>query len=535
MTSALADASGTLPRAAISPRARREQILLAMTSVPLDSRQARIASLILDGSGVMNVEQLASELHLTDRVVRYNLPSVEAHLGRHGLRLQKRRGLGLWLEGDEERRAAARAGLDRSPGPNVLDVDDRRSRILLALLDAAPDHIRSESLEARLGVSRPTVRRDVRGAEPWLEQHRLHLRRQPGVGLSVRGGEVDVRAGILALVLEQVPANALASRAGAAGAAAGGSPEWLAGYLDELDLPTFRAILASELREFEDPDPTMLTATLSLAVLVHRVRNDHHARLGRGRLRSLLDHPVSDTARNIAIAIRNHLAINLDPPEIAFITESLLGFTELTDPRAAPEARVVRLVDGLMAAAAVRLDPALAADELLRTNLIEHLRRLQVRIRYGLPVSNPLQHEVRKRYPDVFDVATSALAALGPMDGGPIPSEEIGFLTMYLAGSIERLRLRQKRRVTVVCPAGMATAWILVSRLLAEFPQLEIAQVVSKAAFEHATDETGTDLVISTVPLEGPPGPVPALVVSPLLEARDVRRLTRLLELPHQG
>jgi hypothetical protein len=80
----------------------------------------------------------------------------------------------------------------------------------------------------------------------------------------------------------------------------------------------------------------------------------------------------------------------------------------------------------------------------------------------------------------------------------------------------------------------MATAWILVSRLLAEFPQLEVVQVVSKAVFELQADEGATDLVISTVPLEGPPAPVPWLVVSPLLEARDVRRLTRLLGLPPQ-
>ena len=62
------------------------------------------------------------------------------------------------------------------------------------------------------------------------------------------------------------------------------------------------------------------------------------------------------------------------------------------------------------------------------------------------------------------------LAEVGAVGGTAIPPEEVGFLTMYLAGSLERQRLRQKIRVTVVCPAGMATAWILVSRLLAEFP-----------------------------------------------------------------
>jgi hypothetical protein len=84
----------------------------------------------------------------------------------------------------------------------------------------------------------------------------------------------------------------------------------------------------------------------------------------------------------------------------------------------------------------------------------------------------------------------------------------------------------------VVCPAGMATAWILVSRLLAEFPQIEVGKVISKTAFEHEIDGVAVDLVISTVPLEGFSGEVPLLIVSPLLSERDVRRLSRLAGLP---
>ena len=500
-----------------------------MSSLPLDSRQAAIARVLLDGAGVASVEDVAAELQLTHRVVRYNLPSVEAYLGEHALHLGKRRGVGVWIDGDARTRATVRRELDSEPGPAVLEAGDRQSRVLLALLDSAPDALRSETLEARLGVSRPTVRRDVRVAETWLEQHRLHLRRLPGVGLAVRGSEVDVRAALLALVLERVPANVLAARALGTSAQVPDGISGLAPYLVELDLPTFRAILRTELRDYDDRDPTMLMATLSLAILASRVRANHPARLVRGRLRSLMDHPVSDAATRIAEAVGERIGVRLGPPETAAITESLLGFVELTDARAVPEAHLVAMIDQLVSDAAGRLHPSLGDDAQLRANLTEHLRRLHVRLRYGLPVSNPLQHEVRKRYPDVYDIAAQILADLGELDGAAIPVEEVGFLTMYLAGALERLQLRQKIQVTVVCPAGMATAWILVSRLLAEFPQLEVVQVVSKTAFERETGDITTDLVVSTVPLDGLTG-VPWIVVSPLLQERDVRRLARLVD-----
>ena len=503
-----------------------------MTTLPLDTRQASIARALLKRTGTASVDTIASSLHLTDRMVRYDLPAIEAWLTARGLRLVRQRGVGVRVDGDRTMRAAVAEELDTAPGPVVLEPEDRQSAVLLALLQAAPEAVRSGALEARLGVSGPTIRRDVRVAETWLEQHRLHLRRLPGVGIGVRGSEVDVRAAILALLLERVPVEVLSGEHVAA-ARATSVPTGLAGFIAGLDLPTYRRVLARELPDVDDRDPTLVTATVGLAILIDRLRVDRPARLVRGRLRSLLDHPVTDDARRIAAAVSAETGIAIGSTEIAAITESLLGFVELGDPTAPPQATILAAVDRLVTAAAARLDPSLAGDELLRANLTEHLRRLAVRLRYGLPVSNPLQHEVRKRYPDVYEAARTILHELRSLDGSAIPVDEVGFLTMYLAGSLERLRLRPKVRITVVCPAGMATVWILVSRLLSEFPQVEVSQVVSKTAYERAPGNVTSDFIVSTVQLDVTPD-VPTLVVSPLLQEGDVRRLARMLGLPAQ-
>jgi transcriptional antiterminator len=504
------------------------------TPLPLDSRQSRIARRLLETIGPASVDDLADELKLTDRMVRYNLASVETVLVDHGLRLARRPGVGIWIEGPPPARADLLAALDRSTGPAVLDSADRRGRILLDLLIASPDPVRSEALEERLGVSRPTIRRDMREAEGWLEQHRLHLRRMPGRGIAVGGSEVDLRGGLLAIVLEIVPQQVLEQRARAVADSgvpvAGGSPADgdLEGFLQRLDLSTFRAILADELRDLDDHDPTVTTAALFLAIAAFRIQAGRAVRLGGGRLRSLLDHPASASAARISAAVERAAGIGLGRMEVAAITESLLGLTQLVDVAARPEAIDVRYIDRIIAAAARRLHPSLAADEQLRTSLSEHVRRLHVRLRFGLPVSNPLQQEVRKRYPDVYRAAADILEEVGPVAGSDMPVEEIGLLTMYLAGSLERHRLRPKVRVTVVCPAGMATAWILVSRLVAEFPQIEVIRVVSQSAFETEPGEE-PDLVVSTITLDEQALPMNSIVVSPLLREADVRRLGRVL------
>ena len=504
--------------------------------VPLDSRQASIARLLLTGTQPATVEAIGTELKLTSRVVRYNLASIETFLRPEGLRVMRRRGVGVWVSGNEDRRRAILTSLAAAAGPRVLDRDDRKLRVLAALLDAAPRPIHIADLEVDLGASRPTVRRDVRAAEVWLEGHHLHIRRMPGVGIAVRGSEIDIRKGLLSLILDAVGAEELSLEKGHAENAQPpahvAAAQGLAGFASQLDLPTHRAILTEQLLEPDDNGPMAMVATLYLAIVSRRVRAGHYAELQSGQLRSLIDHPVAAAAARIAAAVEKKADLVLGEADVAAITEFLLGFVELVDASLATQADDQIVIDRLVAAAAARLHPSLADDVQLRRSLGEHLRRLRVRLRYGLPVSNPLDEEVRQRYPDVYRAASDIVAALNPVGDAVVPHEEIGFLTMYLAGSLERNRLRPKLRIAVVCPAGMATAWILVSRLSAEFPQVEITRVISMTASDKEVDVGATDLVVSTVPLDGVHGDIQSVVVSPLLREHDLRRLSRFLGEP---
>jgi mannitol operon transcriptional antiterminator len=501
--------------------------------VPLDSRQARITRHLLAETGPRSVEEIATALRLTTRVVRYNLPSIETYLRSGGLKVVRRRGVGIWLEGDDARRSAIRSTLDDDAGPQVLNVDDRKLRAIAALLDRAPEPLHLAELEVELGTSRPTVRRDVRAAEAWLEEHHLHLRHLPGVGLVVRGTEIDVRKGLLALVLEAVPPEILLNDASgdAANVTLEDRSEGAGRLMAGLDLSAYRRILLDQLRELDENEPITIVATIYLAIVARRIQASRTAAFHSGQLRSLIDHPLADVASRIAAAMEKTGNLVVGEPDIAAITEFLLGFAEVDGNAASTDDEVSEPIDRLVTAAADRLHPSLADDDQLRKSLAEHFRRLRLRLRYGLPVSNPLMQEVRERYPDVYQVAEEIVAEVSPLGEAAVPLDEIGFLTMYLAGSLERNRLRPKIRVTVVCPAGMATAWILVSRLLAVFPQVEVIRVVSKTVFERGPDDVPTDVVVSTIPV-GDEFDRPSVVVSPLLRERDIRRLSRLLGEP---
>src|SRR6267378_8413736 len=192
--------------------------------LPLDSRQARITRLLLADKKPATLDAIAAQLNLTTRIVRYNLPPVVSYLRSAGMEVVRRRGVGIWVAGDDNRRRQTLTGLDPTTAPRVLAAEDRKLRALITLLDASPDAVELGDLGVELGASRPTVRRDVRATETWLEEHHLHLQRLPGVGVVVRGGEIEIRKALLALILESLPAETLADatrRDGGSGIARG--------------------------------------------------------------------------------------------------------------------------------------------------------------------------------------------------------------------------------------------------------------------------------------------------------------------------
>lgn len=497
-------------------------------SVSLDSRQVRIAQWLLNQREPQSTAVLAADLGLSQRVIRYRLAGVERYLQEHDLQLVKRRGVGLTVEGEPEAKAGARAQLADATvaAPRVFARDERLDLLRATLLAASPEAVTLEHLHEVLDVSQTSARRDTKLVEPWFEQHNLVLARKPGAGVSVAGTEIAVRRALLKLLLEAVPADAIR--------------QVIRHGYDESDLIKVR--VSSGLRDFlrkmslRECDRVVAASELALgasdlelplhlAITAARIRDGRSAALDPGLYRSLIDHPVSATASGIATSMRHFLDIEVDDQEIAALTEFLLGLVSLEQSESNESTIGDSLVDDIMAIAAERLHPALVDDAELRRGIRQHLERLQVRLKYSLPVHNPLLAEVANRYPDVHATAQIIATRISSDLDQPLPQDEVGFLTMYLSGSMERTHLWPQRRAVIVCPSGMATVWILVSRIQAEFPELEIVDVVAASGFGESTADS--DLVISTVEL--PEQEMPVAIVSALLTPEDVRSISRLL------
>jgi mannitol/fructose-specific phosphotransferase system IIA component (Ntr-type)/galactitol-specific phosphotransferase system IIB component len=108
--------------------------------------------------------------------------------------------------------------------------------------------------------------------------------------------------------------------------------------------------------------------------------------------------------------------------------------------------------------------------------------------------------------------------------GITMPEEEIGYICLHLAASVERNK--NPLKALIVCASGIGTSQIISARLERSFKQIDIVDVISTIELKHRKIDD-VDIVISTVPVEASK---PVLMISPLLTQNDIRRIELFIE-----
>ena len=267
---------------------------------PLDSRVIRIVRWLLSQTEPRATAELARDLGLSQRIIRYRLGPVENYLENFGATLERRRGSGILVVADSAVRNVIVDDLNsRSDSPRVYAPEERSRLMIAGLLWAFPGLTSLDELQGDLGVSKTSARRDLQLCEPWLERNGLPVLRRPGRGVGVVGSERRIRQVMVQLLLEALPRGLLQayvrSDVGEPEALAGRVPVGLRERLDVLPIgPIAAMVRASPLAGRLATDQGEVVFVLYLAVSVARVQQGHHVEMEAGLQRLVMEHPVAD-------------------------------------------------------------------------------------------------------------------------------------------------------------------------------------------------------------------------------------------------
>ncbi|MDP2858446.1 MAG: BglG family transcription antiterminator [Bacillota bacterium] len=466
-------------------------------------------------------------------MVRYQLEDAEQWLEQRGARLERRPGKGIWIV----YRSASREGLlQELAAPQELEnklAENERLRLmrLTFLAEARPQT--SQGLGDYLGVSKTTVAKDLKRAREWFSKHGLYLKGTPGVGLNLVGDEMSWRKAMADAIVEGGTEQDFIRlfrqvQLGRDQALFAGG---LLHALSDVDLHAVYNALASLERSmnlsFTDAARTSLM--IHLAVTAKRLRVGRPVHISPQQTEYLRSKREYGQAKRFAETLTAERAIEIPDSEVAFITMHILGTktrdetgTERFEPDPDLPGFDPKSVARKIAAVAEALLDQSISDEHLVSGLATHLTPVFYRLRFGLPIRNPMLEEIKARHKRVYDVAAVASEQFLLTAGMTLPEEEIGFVAMHIGAALERSREQRERpRIFVVCASGVSSASMLASRLRSEFPELDVSRTMSLAELQASTD--AADLIISSVPVDSKS--TPSVVVSPLLPEEDIERI----------
>jgi len=507
----------------------------------LDTRSRDVLMVLLKTRNPISARQIADQLEITPRMIRASLDTIQAWLEARDASLIRKQNSGIQIQATP---VQVRQLIDELSNQKkyflYLSPAERINILVLMLLCKTEASLLPEKIMTTLGISQPTLFKDAVKARKWLERFSLALVYKAHSGFEVQGSEVNWREAMVHLYLTKLGVIPLLTTSNASdsqqeiqlGMNLDLQSTMLTETLKSLDLKSAHnfVIQLEDILHQRFVDVAFVRLVCHLALAVFRSSQNKFVDLPNDVQDDLR---VGDKARAIERLLTSS-PFYLVPSESKFCLHQVLGAKiqySIIDILQSRHVQIEQLdtqeiVQQIIDAASLYLHPSLKVDQQLIRALSMHIQVAKNRLEFNLPIENPLKESVEAQFPYIVNVVNKSVATFENRVNKPIPAEEIAYITMHLAAAMERLHpyVGRKRKVWIVCAEGTATAWLLVARLQAEFPEIVVDEVSSVLEItQNPPLASQVDLVLTTLPLVIPH--VLTLEVNPLLTPDDRVRI----------
>ncbi len=515
----------------------------------MNQRTADILQELLRTADFQTIGSLAERLEVSGKTVSREIATVEAVLVPYGLTLQKKKGQGIRLVGSTAQKEQLREEL-AGKETKAFTPEERRSIIVSRLLPES-EPVKLFALAQTLHVTDGTISNDLDKLEGWFRRHGLALVRRPGLGVYVEGGEQAIRQAIVEYIYDHIEEGELLELVHESlvpresGKAADRASRYLLDLVDKEIIYRLEHLIrqAEQRLEHQLSEQAFIGLIVHLALAVQRIRKQERIEMSPEYLVSLKETKEFAVASRIGADIAKEFDIPVTDGELGYITMHLLGARSRYRYQAVPGAVVdnfhlVRIAKSIMKAAERQTGYPICRNSELLSGLVNHLGPSLRRLQMKMEIRNPLLSDMQTRFPELMELARTAVQDTEQELGLHFPDSEIAYIAMHLSAALSDCLMKQQRtyRTIVSCPTGMGTSRLLASRLREHYENLRIIDTVSTLELTPSfLDAQDADLVVSTVPVpDAKKASVPVIVVSALLDAGDIRHiddeLTRLSE-----
>lgn len=508
----------------------------------INSRQEKLIRFLLLKTHPITVKELANELKVSTRTVQREFKTINLLLSDFDLKLMKKLGVGVKIEGSEEGRNKLYELLAEAEADVIYTPKERQQGLICELLlNREPAKLFTFSNKYK--VTEATISHDLDRIEEWLRSFDVNLIRKPGLGVYVSGTEKQIRMAAAQIFhlgisiekwLEIIYSPNESSNNGLLSLTQNNP------LLNSVHIPDViyvEKVLREEIatqNEIEPSDRDYVNLIVHLSLTIDRIRHGEFV-LEDEDMTKFINVDYYPLACKIAKKIESYITIKIPEVEVAYIAMHLYGIRLISGDNVDVDSfywlelarSFVKVIEG-------KLSVNLSRDQTLIDGLVTHLIPAITRLKLGLQIHNPMLEYIEEHFTNVFFACKEGCKQITVKTGYEIPDSEVGYLATHIGASLLRIKENEGRQVNVVvvCASGFGTSRFLASKLKLEFPNLQIVDIVSVSKLQEWLEINNKDhtisFVLSTVALPSSLS-LKIVIVNPFLPERDLQLIQETL------
>ena len=437
------------------------------------------------------IDFLTETFHVSDRTVRNDIVVINDYLAKFQSEILLQRNKGYFIENKEVLRPIYDS-LIRNSQTNV-STETLENRIFLTtvFLLNANTYVSMDDLCAYIYVSSSTMVTYLNTIKKQMQPFYIKIVSKSNLGYKIVGTEQDIRSYIFEVLVSK------------------NHPDYVASFTDfestlfnEVNLPDLYDIVLFFFppTQYKFNDYYRKNMVIKTAIMIKRIIEGHTI--------SIEENEYSyDYANSIVINMITELEdlyqIIIDDANIRWLVSQI--FLELISQSSVQSIysteKFEQIVNALIQQISFNFGLDLSEDFVLQDDLIKHLTSY-------LPKKenkkNPLLGVIKKKYAYAFEICLSTIKDLNLLKTYDLNEDDIGYIAIHIAASIERQNKNQSSRIrtAIICGQGFSTSRLLEAIIMKKFEkQIKIIKIMSYAEFK-AQPLDGIDLIISTIPLK---------------------------------
>ena len=482
-------------------------------------RHSKLLLELLQEKETVTANELAVALGVSNKTIRNRLSGLMDEIRTHGARLLSKTGSGYTLVVDDpvefERYLHAYY-------PVELPSDSKeRVRYIIHRLLESNVYQRIDDIAESIYVSRNTITNDLKEVEKVVALYGLTIQRRPNYGLKIVGDEFDIRL-CLANNVYHYPEfrhNAI--------------------FKPSSEVASIVMELFAQ-HQINISESSFENLMLHLLISIGRIANHHPIQADQNKIDEI-QNQISSYIQTISNLLCDRIeavcSVSFNKIERLYTSVHLTGKISSDSQNGYGESMVISTqIDELVLRMINFIYETYHLDFRrnleLRMSLNQHMVPMDIRLRYHIPLHNPLLKQIRNSYAYAYEIAVSTCSILTEYYGCTIPDDEIGYIAILIALAMEkRDRTPRKYNIVVVCVSGRGTSQLFMYRYRQAFGKY-IDHMYESTVYELPQFDfkgNAIDLVFTTVPLNFKV-PVPVFEVSPILSSDEIDNYQKMLE-----